>query len=46
MEKKSSHCRPFFLFLRKIVQLVYPKVKVYGAENLPEEACIDRKSVV
>ena len=40
MAKESSHCRPFFLFVRKAVQLVYPKIKVFGTENLPEEACI------
>lgn len=37
---QSSHCRPLFLFLRRMVKLFYPKITVVGGENLPEDACI------
>ena len=37
---ESKHCRPLFLAIRWAVRLVYPKITVVGAENLPEDACI------
>lgn len=37
---ESKHCRPLFLFIRGAVKLVYPKITVVGAENLPDDACI------
>lgn len=37
---ESKHCRPVFLAVRWIVKLVYPKIAVVGAENLPDDACI------
>jgi len=30
----------FYLFLKAMVKFFYPKITVYGAENLPEEPCV------